>query len=164
MKVSHLFEAPGRVHTIRNPNIKPMGAPAEKARAFDDGPTDRSALAKLAKAETTFSFGDNSHTEWYPPESEVSIYGAPYVEVAVKNEAGARFMVVFDLKRDKIELTGDVEVRGVGGQGADKQAEKYEKELTQFVLDAFKKGTHIEGVYNGLDKNGHFTQGKMPGV
>jgi hypothetical protein len=40
-----------KVYTLKNPNIKPKGAPEVKARAFDRKPMNRSALKALEKAK-----------------------------------------------------------------------------------------------------------------
>lgn len=159
--VGTVLEAAGKVHTIGR--AAPRGAPEEPARGLDPREKDRSILPKLAKDESTFEVQRNwGHTEWYPPETDILTPGAAYVQLYVENKLGDRVLVTLPLKYEKLELD---EKDSPDLSGRNKRIiDKYKKEILKVALTALGSGVKIDGVYNGLDKNGHFTQGVMPGV
>jgi len=165
MRFKEFLTEAGKVHVIKKPEIKPRGEPEVPARAFDREGKDRSTLTQMAKDEADFSLDKDgrNHTEWFKPDSDVWVPGGPYIEVGVKNKLNQKFVVTLPLKEKSLELdpsaTFDVEGRNAESK---KVAERLEKKILAFVLDALSKKGH--GLDTSMDDNGHFDDGPLKGV
>lgn len=163
-----LHEIKGRVHTLRNPNIKPRGAPENPARAFDQGKVNRSVLKKTTEFYTIQ--GETNFIDWSDPESDELMHFDNNVMVHVMGgfdgelpEGYYGINVVFTLLDNKFELDHEQEPYCVGGDPvAKRQIEKHEKRIIQAAIDGLKKGD-IPGIYDGLGGVKH-TLGKVPGA
>lgn len=121
-----------KVHTIRNPAIKPRGAPADKARVFDKQPNQRSAIAKLNHLSAEHKYFGVEFSD----EGE-------YVQVLVaKQRSKSHGINVLFYPDGKVE-----------GQGADAEADRDWEKDKKNVIKAAKAALmdkDLPGIYDGL--------------
>lgn len=118
-----LLSEVGRVHTIRNADVKPRGAPEVPARAFDAPDTDRSEMKKLQSTEFKVVDYEAEYFDWSRPESdEIPRFGTNTISIRVKSDAQdptyRGVNVVFLLAEDAPEVTSleeeDIDFSGTG--------------------------------------------------
>ena len=164
-ELQHILETPGRVHTIKNPNVKPRGAPEEPARAFDKPGTDRSVLAKLENKNGEFhviegelewlDFSDDANDELINPGTvnQIQIHVVSANSDKIKDYRGIN--VILQLKKTKLELDPDYQADLIGFDSVSKvQIKKWEHNIVKACLDAIKNDD-IPGIYDGMGGKSH---------
>lgn len=155
MRLNTLLEAPGRVHTLSKPHIKPRGAPSDPARIFDKNFTDRSALKKyetftVVKGEVDWhDWSDPANEELMSYQNTLSLLVVRNVDEA-KNYYGVS--VIFTLKDDACELTTEEPelLAHSGDYSSQKQIDTYSKQIIKAAVHALKH-EKIKGLEKSMD-------------